>query len=82
MIGLNSKNFSVTITFVVINTAVYCLSQYFLMFTYEEKYPAYRHYFERQQSDLEEITLSLLKLIGLALAYLLVFDVTLIYFAE
>ena len=60
----------------------YCLSQYFLMFTYEEKYTAYRHYFERQQSDLEEITLSLLKLIGLALAYLLVFDVTLIYFAE
>ena len=52
------------------------------MFTYEEKYPAYRQYFERQQSDLEIITLSLLKLIGLAFIYLVVFNVTLIYFAE
>ena len=52
------------------------------MITYEEKYTAYRHYFERQQSDLEIITLSLLKLIGLAITYLVVFNVTLIYFAE
>ena len=81
-IGLTSKTYVVTITFLVVNIAIYCLSQYFLTFTYEEKYTAYRHYFERQQSDLEIITLSLLKLIGLAFTYLVVFNVTLIYFAE
>ena len=69
-------------TFLIVNTAVYCLSSYFLMYTYVEKYPTYRQYFEEQQSDLEAITSTLLKLIGLAFAYLVVFNVTLIYFAE
>lgn len=81
-IRLTSKSYVFTITFLVVNTAVYCFSQYFLMYTYEEKYPAYRKYFEAQQSDLESITLSLLKLIGLGLTYLVVFNVTLIFFAE
>ena len=45
MSGMPSKAYIVTFTVVLINTAVYCLSHFFLQITYLEKYVAYRHYF-------------------------------------